>query len=440
MSNDNRIAIKEYYSVEIFVDGSFSKPLTDNFSTCRIKDSIKLVYPVFYLYFHIDNDSIIKNNVYTQCDIKVKIVYTKDDGKQTSQENVFDLLLLEINVDLPPKAANDHSDERDDQRRPICMTCIPKKASLYATTCMNRLFSEGTSVTPYDAIVKLISDAQIEKKIISGDNKNSGKLGQLIIPPMTFISAIDYIDDSFSIYKGQTFRHFTHDGIYQMWDIKKHYDSLKSGFIKIHKLPSYSPDPKLFDRVSESCNSSDTEFLVYDMVESLSRSSDVLLTEANNKNFVFHPTHDIVFMSNQKVLDKIEPLGLNAGVPDIKSNPKLKDRYSVDTSHIGHWNDFWTKDFKEELITSTISETLRDMNAVKFKIHRSLKIDKLMSIGETLFMKPYSEHEKTSPSNYEGAYLITEYDIKISNKPDGVVKDSFEASAEIYACRTSQSL
>lgn len=435
----DNVTIKEYYQVEIYVDGSKSKALTDNFKSLRIKDSVELVYPAIYLSFHVDNEILIRNNVYPQSDIKVIVKYTRDDGARVFSKFTFDLIILEMNVDLPSKVDTNLSEEREDQKRTTCMTCAPKVSLYYASCVVNRLFSEGSNIKPYDAVMKLIDDVQITKKQVEADNKNPGSLGQLVVPPMTFIAAVDYIDDSYGIFGGELFRHFNYEGKFLMWDVKKHFDKTKGGgYIRIHKLPSYSADGSLFDTVASTCNSSDSDFLIYDNAETICRSNDKLLTKGNIKNFIFHPTHDIAFVETQKTFDKSGELGINAGKNDTKTHKQLKDRYTVDSSNIGHWDNFWTKDFKDQLVTSKLSSYLADMNIVKFKVHRSLKITKILSVGETVNLKPYTEHEKKSPSNYSGSYLITELTILLScHEPN--VGNQIEASAEIYGIRTSQS-
>jgi hypothetical protein len=63
-----------------------------------------------------------------------------------------------------------------------------------------------------------------------------------------------------------------------------------------------------------------------------------------------------------------------------------------------------------------------------------------MQLGQPLYLKIYSEHEKYQNSDYSGKYMITESILQFNrNQGETLGHDTIIADCQITAVRTSQS-
>src|ERR1035437_4203807 len=90
-------------AVEFSTDGDENQSLTTNFTTMRIINSMRGCWPIFELYFFIDNQMFIEKNIYGVNDIVCKVYYTSDTGEKVEPPIEYRLLYLESRIELPPK-------------------------------------------------------------------------------------------------------------------------------------------------------------------------------------------------------------------------------------------------------------------------------------------------------------------------------------------------
>lgn len=302
---------------------------------------------------------------------------------------------------------------------------------------MNRLWEDD--VSPWDAVQKLIEDAGVTNKKIECDNKNTNTVNQLLIPPMSFMKALDYINDTYGIYGNECFRYCYYNGTFAMWDIVEHYNKNKCGEIVLHKLPTYGPN-SLFDTPNQKARKSAKDFVTYDGVETIYRINDSVVKNGFKQTYIYHPAYDIVHYVNKTIDECTIKQGLIDAKPDLKMNGNMKNRYVSDCSAPGMMKcDFWGKKEAENPVTRRISRQLMQLNLIKFTIIRQVKIHNLLKVGQVLNFTPYSEHEKYSGSSYQGAYLITKSDVTLSRFRQGHLTDIVMASATIVAGRSNQS-
>lgn len=443
MASENQYqSTKSWCFFKVKVNGSEQVDMTRNLARVIITNDINNSFGTIHLFFFADNQLWIENNLYPDAKITLEIWYADEKGNPTAQPIIFNLLILENNIDLPSKMQDNISKKRDGQRRTSCVTCIVEQAFKIMSAVVNRLWEgDGSNeevISPYDAVMQLIKDVGISSKEIEDTGKNNFKLDQLIIPPMSFASALNHINDMYGIYMNQTLKYVQYNGTFTMWDIVEHFNKNKDGEIVLHKLPNFSTD-KSPEQATKLASQHSNHFVCYDNVETINVNNDVITKRGYRQSLIYHPASDIAYINTKNIMSEHVPHGIISGNPDMKINSLLADRYVVDYDRPGmmkQWRGFEPAD---NPMLSKINEQLIGMNGIRFNIQRQIKIHHLIRIGHVLYLKPYSQHEKYGQASYEGAYLITQSTVELNRMKNGAIGDNVDCHCTIVGYRTNQS-
>lgn len=442
----NYSSVSSFYYVEFFVDGSENRELMSNFRKIRIENNINNSYPVITIEFFCDNQVFIDNNIYPHKIITMNLYYCNENNERLQEPLTFDLLILEMGLDLPPKTMNNISNETDFQRRSTTLTCVCKQCFELMNKTVNKMWQQPTSI---QTIVKDLCDSiGVSTEHFEPTNCNSTITDQCLIPPMTFRAAIDYIDSTYGIYDGRLFRYANYNGTLEMWDLKAKFDSMRGNALyKIHKMPS-SPSSQstgdIFKRATEYAEEYADHYLTYDSVSTINRSNDAFLKDGYRIIHIHHPASDIADYQNINMKDIGRTYGLNSGHYDMKLNEEvLSKRLKVNYDSIGNMPYYYTDSPDSGYtytITSKYARNAMTLSAIRFHIYRKIKFHLLMRVGMPMYFQPYAEHELYPGSNYSGSYLIVKSICVVSREgPNGQIGDEMIASATVDAVRTSQS-
>lgn len=442
----NYSSTSSFYYIEFIVDGSVNKELMSNFRKVRIENSIINAYPIVNLEFHCDNQVFIDNDIYPHKVITMNLYYCNEDNERILEPLTFDLVIMEMNMELPPKSMNNISNETDFQRRNMMLTCVVKQCFELMNKTVNKMWQEPISV---QNIVKELCDSiGISSEHFEPTNANTTIVDQCLIPPMTFRAAIDYLDDTYGIYEGRMFRYVNYNGTLEMWDLKTKFDSMKSNAVyKVHKMPSApssQPTGDIFKRAATLAEDYADHYLTYDSVSTLSRSNDAFVKNGYQIVNVFHPSADIVDYQNIHMQEIAKKYGINSDHFNMKVNENiLNKRLRVHYDAIGNMPYYYTdtpEDGYKYTITSKFARDTMTLSVIQFRIYRKIKFHLLMRIGMPMFLQPYAEHELYPGCNYSGAYLITKSICTVSREGvNGQIGDEMVATAVVEAARTSQS-
>lgn len=428
--------------LEIYTDGDYNEALTTCFTTLRIVNSTRAIWPIFQLFCAVDNQIIIEKNIYGVNDIEVKIWYTGEKGEKIGEPVTYTLMYLESNLDLPPKIENNVPIDaaKESQRRHVVFTCLAKPAFLAMTQFVNKLWEEESGLRPLDFIYELLDSRGIEYRIFE-DGVNEDKVQQLLVPPMTIKSAVDYIHEKFGVFSGPTFRYVNYAGQFLMWDLKMMYEKYKDApFTKHHKMPTQFDTPGLWDEIQDEAFLKDDVFVTYDMVQALHYANSSLVKYGYDNIYIYHPHEDIMFMQKKNVDEIVEEFGIWHDKPLLKFNEELKNRklyyydmkgFEVGSGYTGIYNNF--------NLTSDMSEAFQDAASVRFTLYRNVKLHLLQKVGEVIYLKPWSKHEFIPGSNYEGGYLVSDTEIVLTREQRGSQEDNMNCIATVTGYRTAQS-
>jgi len=429
--------------VEIFTNGDSNQCLSSAFTTMRIINSIRSCWPIVELYFMIDNQAMIEKNIYGSREIKLYIWNLNEEGKKIPKPMIWDLLYLESNITLPqkPEKNGPWDDMKETQRRRLVITCLSRPAFIAMSTFVNKLIEgDNTGKTPLDVVKEIINSKNIKYKMYD-DGCNHKIIPQLLIPPMSLKSAIDFMNEKFGIFSGPLFRYANYTGHLCIWDLKKRWEKTKScGFTKTYKMPAFCDNPTLYKIVTDLITARPDHFLTYDNVQTLHYGNATMIKNAFNNIYITHPHEDIAYFHKYNADQIIENYGLWNDTSEMKyhSTTKGRKKYYYD------WKGFETEcgysgDYNDYAMTSSLSDLFKDAASIKFVLYRIVKISLISRVGEVCYLNPYAYHEKYGGSSYEGAYLLTDTEIILTRESKGIQEDNIECFAKIIGCRTAQS-
>lgn len=433
-----------FCNLKLLVDDSPDDVLSENLAKVTIKSNIDNGYPIIQLFFYSDNQKFIEENIYLQKKITLKVQYTDENGIEEGDPIIFQLMVMEHDLQLPSKKYNNVSDHTENQRRMSCATCVCIPCFKILTAIVNRLWdSDGSSdqtITPFDAVKQLAQDAGVSDSVIIDKGKNDHKLDQLLIPPMSFGESLNYINNMYGIFDNECLKYIDYNGTFRLYDLVKYYEEHKNGDITLHKLPIFAPK-EIYDPPTKKAKIHYDHFVCYDYASTVMRSNDSFVSNGYKQTYIYHPFTDIAYYVNKEVDEEALKHGfIPGGSKDLKIYKKgLSERYVSHCEDIGMMTSYYAFDPSERLFNRRINREMMSLNFVKFNVNRKIKIHYLIKPGETVYFKSYSEHEHFNKSNYDGTYIIMNTTVTLSRFRNGFMNDSIVNDAEVVACRTVQS-
>ena len=429
-----------YYKLKFYVDGSdneIAKILDSTFTKVKIVNRVDNNSPLVLLEFNIDNQAFIENNFYPQASLKLKIYYSDEDNSQYGEPLILDLVILEMNIDLPQKYMYNVSEKWEVIHKKTLITCVPKRAHEIMNAPVNKMWWDSISV--WDAVNAVISELKITPKKVDERKSNKTSLPQLIIPPMSFRNFLYYMDEKYGIYNDRLFFYTYYTGSFYMWGLKRKFDDYKpsGGIYTVHKMPSFTRSESTYDIPAKLARSTPNNYIAYDNFKTITMTNDAFIKYGGKQYHIFHPKYDI---SQIKIWDPIgnaESNGIHASKKDLKVDTSfLKKRTVVIDTNISDENC----GSSETSMLANFIEPAYKMNFLHFQILRKVKPHLVMRVGEPVAIKMYAEHEKKSGANYEGTYMIWESILSFSrDQGETNGQDTVFIDCEVKCCRTSQS-
>ena len=429
-----------YYKLQFLVDGShneIAKILDSTFTKVKIVNKVDNNSPLVFIEFNIDNQAFIEHNFYPQAGLKLEIYYSDEDNKTFGQPLILDLVILEMNIDLPQKYMYNISEKWQVEHMKTLLTCIPKRAHEIMNAPVNKMWWDN--VTVWNAVNEVISELNITPKKVDSRKANKTKLPQLIIPPMSFRNFLYYMDEKYGIYNDRLFFYTHYTGTFYMWGLKTKFDDYKpdGGIYTVHKMPSYTRDENTYDIPAQLARSTPNNYIAYDNFKTISMTNDPFIKNGGQQYHIFHPKYDISQIKIWDPTGNAESNGIHASKVDLKIDTSfLKKRTVVIDTNISDENC----SSSDTSMLANYIEPAYKMNFMHFQLLRKVKPHLVMKVGEPVAIKMYAEHEKRSKANYEGSYMIWESILSFSrDQGEKGGQDTVYIDCQVKCCRTSQS-
>ena len=430
------------YQIEVTANGV---DLTTYLTKLRIVQSVSNTWAITYLHFMADNQEIIQHNIFGQNLIEFKLWVTAENGDKIGDSEVsMSLIYLESNLDLPAKNQLNLSDRREDLRRPIIVACVNQQSYTVMSSFVNKLWQEEAQKTPYDFVDEVITSLGFKgDAIMNADGINEGLVNQFLVPPMTFNNFVQFTHERLGIFKGPMHHYCNYAGQYQLWDLNKKFEREKNTpKIKIYKLPSYTPDESLFQRIMDEVkNDPSHKYITYDEIETIYFGNSNVIDHGYKSIYIAKPTTDLYYFHNKELPVSVSEEGLWHEKDAMKIiSDKLKNRKRYYTDSVGHQVGAYLDEFREEYYKSKIAANFMNSYGIKMKITGNIRPLHLIHVGEVMEYFPYQDFETDFPDvDISGAYLTHTVDLEIAKESlDGKQYDNFGATAYVLGVRTVQ--
>lgn len=387
--------IQQNYNV-VFKIGEYN--FSDTITKIEIGSSLNVntIYPIFFIHFKIDSKLLFISEFYKKEEIKLQISLT-DVDKKVKEINNFDLIGIAMNFKIGMKGGTKSSQLLPDHplSQPVLLVAISRSSFIAMTTTVNKLFTYTKRYNPLECVSELCTQFinSLEKQI-NYSNKNNNTIEQMLIPPMTFASAVRFINSKYPLYNGGIpFLFCNTDDILQIWDLtqkikeKEHY--------KIFYLSKGETDKATINRTPGP--DYDYYFTSVPEISTNFQANKSIIKYGYDNIFVEKPLTNLYNYSNINMGEIYETHGVKDNNPENISPfaKNLQYRKSVKYNLPGSEDD-------DTLNKSTLSKNIRKIVEIKISIIGNTPIKKLIQIGVPMFL----HSNIIEQAKFNGKYIV----------------------------------
>lgn len=392
----------------------------------RLTNSINSIYPIVVFSIKIEAGTIIAQDMFGQELITLTVTLMGED-QQPSESNTFPLIYLASSLQLSPKDMK--GSQKDQSFDRIEFTCIVFPCYKLVSTGVNKSYEEPAGLTPLDCITQTLISGGVSADFIKADdrNKNPAIINQILIPPMSVIRFIDYLHQTYGLFKGPFFRYCNWDAktnkpVLVMKDLSKSIQDNPT--IIIHQLPVGGEGGER-EAVINTCIDN-INFYIDSPITTNNYTNSNLISFRYNKVQIVHP-EDTLFFNQPFTMDGIvsqystsEKKQLNY-LPDLKG---IETKYCTDLKGFAYEGTY-----SDAHITSRMADQIKNTFQVAVNIKHNLQIMNLVQVGATAQLNPKVQDYM----KYGGKYILKSSDITWTK-----TGEQWECSCDLMMFRSSR--
>lgn len=405
--------IREQYSVQFSIGQNV---LTNNIQSFTIINSIKSIYPIFNIKVIVDSREYFNNKIYGQENAKMDFLVSNNVSVGGMELTSVDLFI--VHMDVPLSLKMDESGDKK-QEEPIndiiSIIAIAKNPYLTMATTVNKVFTSSSTNGKEDSntpikMVESIFDKFIKTKVtknISDKKANKTSIFQTVIPSMSFIKSIRFINDNYGLYDGAMFVFCDMFNNFNLHCIGAQFK--EQPLYEVAFLASGKDDAEVYNRAKNEKNFTFT----YSTITSKNKTNNKLLKYASNFASIVKPIDKFFELKEHKLEDSVDQT--------LLLNDEMKFR-----SVMFYGNT--TGGESDSKIKSLMSSILENSSTIKFNLgSNSLNLELLSQIGKPVLISPQS----IEYLSFSGKYIIGVSVINFSKASSM----NYDVSAEIHAFR-----
>ncbi len=358
---------------------------SNDLMNCEIIETINSIYTIVKLTLFVDARNII-TDITGEDSIKLSIIRLGEGDGVPGQRLDLDLMVLKSEYSIPISPQIYTNKQTDRVMLPFIL--VTRKPFKTMSSLVNKIY---IGKTIRDILQDLVSSTKNNSKLIlDSANLNNNTLDQVIIPPTTLTGAINFIDETFGIFKGIT-----------------HSTCRYNNEVHIHNLTHKMTDaPKcvLYQLATDSQNTLEKiqktndgkTFYTSDMI-SVDNSDNTKFSVFSKKmRYISKPTDALYFKIEEDLEDITTKFGLIDKNKRIQLDPNIDDRTRYYIGHTGYNKD-------NTFVISAMSKVIANMANISFRLERDLNFLTLIdAVGECVkFNSETSEY-----INLTGKYIL----------------------------------
>ncbi len=337
--------------------------LSNEIISLRVLSSIHTPYMIFVLDLFIDSNDIILEKLYGKDPLKIKIRLL---GQEGIQKEDLDFELMYVKSDFKFVNKMKLSTNKQIDRTPIKIYCVPRNEFKIASKNINIVF-EGKTIKE---ILQDLSQKAGGMLKIDEDGINKEKIDQIIIPPMSFVKSVKYLNDMFGIYDEPYQMSIEEKNKIKILNLSKQMN--KSQTFTIYHLTNDKDDRKIIEKCNDGKN-----FYTYDVLKSNYSANTKFPLLGNTIKHITKPTDKLYHIIEQNIKDVCSNHGLISKNKDFPFDPNLSERVKYYTNHTGY-------ETSKTFANSMVSKFISSMATLTFRIERNLLIENLLNTGEAV--------------------------------------------------------
>jgi len=406
--NERQFIPQKKYDLKLTIkDLDYSNDLV----SCQVISTLNSIYDIVKMTIFVDARDIITGISGTD-PIKLSIIQLGEGEGIPGQRLNFELMFLKSEYSIPtsPQIYTDKQVER--VMFPII--CVTRKPFKTMSSLVNKIY---IGKTIRDILQDLVGSTKTNSKLVLDSiNLNNNILDQVIIPPTTLTNAINFLDETFGIFKGITEYHCSYNNEVHVSNLtQKMNDSPKC---TIYQLASDSSDS--LEKIKKT-NDGKT-FYTYDMIN-IDNSDNTKFSIFSKKiRYISKPIDTLYY----KIEEDLETITTKYGLIDknkqIQLDPNIDDRTRYYVEHTGYNKD-------NTFVISMMSKIIANMANINFRLERDISFLTLIdSVGECVkFNTETSEY-----INLVGKYIMKSVSLNFNRTRD------WNLIASLYLMRSNR--
>jgi len=408
--------IRPYYSISCVIrheEGDVD--LTSNLVSVSIISSVNAPYQSVITSFIVDSQILVRKDLFGKYDMSLEIQLMTEEVAPTES---FKLELITVRQDVP-MSLKSMSEQGVQAQEILTVVNVVKNPYIQMSTTVNRLFDESHRKTPIEMVQDVVTNflPDTNTNIITNNN-NTERIFQFIIPSMTFIDAIKYIDGSdpnivekygpgVGIFNGPMFftNRFELDGsnTFCLWDLGK----ISSGSVeyKVYQLSLGGKD----NEIMEEAGVKEDIFYTRNSVNHIYRGNQDIIYHNYINKFVSKPSNNLYEIVDVSMEDIFENSVHDGG--DLNINEVLENVYTYRT--IGEVG----LETSDSPYVARLSRKISSLSEIEIYIDRNLALNKLSRVGIPLEFIPQSEDYV----DIGGRYVVNSSKINFTREADAWV-------------------
>lgn len=173
-----------------------NKDYTPDLQRVSILSSLTVPYQTILIDMFIDSNDLILDKIYGQDKLKLHARLLGQTDNTPIEEVNFELMLLNVKYDIMIKSTDQQDRQKD--RSAVRLITVNRKPFQTMSSIVNSI-SFGS--TPSEVVTSLVNTLETSPKIsFQQAGLNPEKFDQILVPPLTFYNAVNYLSMQFGIY------------------------------------------------------------------------------------------------------------------------------------------------------------------------------------------------------------------------------------------------
>jgi len=409
-TEDKQFTAARSYKIELKIrDLDF----TNELYRVRITNVLDNPFQNYTLEIFSDPRDIMLKKIFGQESLKLSIKLIGQAQEGLPKEEVSsELLHIRTDFEVPLEQISMAKDQRD--RASVPFFAIPRINMEAMSTLVNKVYS----ATTIEAVIRDLVGQTRAKLVLDTDGINTQLIDQVIIPPLSLVKAIKYVNEIFGIYKGTMGWNFDQDTLY-IFNLTKRMN--KNPAFVVYQLVTDANNDEVIQKCSDGKN-----FYTYDTLLTGYGANARFAQVAKKINYIVKPRDSLYRVINLDLASVCNDYGLNSklGVP-VFYNPSFNNRTKYHINFTGYDED-------ETFAINQAVEPTRDMTSLSFNLERNLPILNLTRVGEPI---------KLNSGTMENVDLTGKYILRSTTLTFLKASDKeWETTANIQVMRTNRTL